>query len=271
MDIVTHILSGVAIGTVVAGFSKKGIKEQTGIITLSGLGGALPDLDAISLWSGFDRSIGHFLGLHHSGKQIYFSKFWYSHHGFFHSILAAIIIALLAGLIASLIKNGFRNQSMNNLKNYFKDQMLYFLAFVLGFIMHLFEDMPTPACVWKGVNLFWPLKFYTGGTGDIWWWNNYDIFLIIAGVIIINGIFLLAKRIIKNKVKILTIAIFGTGFILSLILIKTRGFDFNYKGQITKAKYEQYENKSKEIQRELLGDKVFNFMSRVDKKLPVNF
>jgi hypothetical protein len=63
------------------------------VIGFSGLGGALPDFDAISLWSGFDKTFGKLFNLSNSGEVIYFSKFWYSHHGFLHSILASVILA----------------------------------------------------------------------------------------------------------------------------------------------------------------------------------
>jgi len=41
-------------------FSRRGSLEKTGITSLSGFGAALPDLDAISLWSRFDSTIGKF-------------------------------------------------------------------------------------------------------------------------------------------------------------------------------------------------------------------
>ena len=58
MDIITHTLSGVATGTVVMSFSPKGYKAKLGILSISGFGAALPDLDAISLWSRFDNLFG---------------------------------------------------------------------------------------------------------------------------------------------------------------------------------------------------------------------
>ncbi len=102
MDILSHSLSGVAFGTVIASFTDKGFKRKAGVVLLSGFGGALPDIDAISLWSKFDTTIGHFFGLAHSGNEIYFSKFWYSHHGAMHSLLVAGIVTLIIGILLSL-------------------------------------------------------------------------------------------------------------------------------------------------------------------------
>ena len=55
--------------------------------------------------------------------------------------------------------------------------------------------------VWNGVNFFWPSKYYIGGTGDIWWWNNYDIFLIVLSVVLTNTVILLSAPLIGKKIK----------------------------------------------------------------------
>jgi len=50
MDIISHTLTGVAVGTVVATYSDQSWRSKTLIILTGGFGGALPDLDAVSLW-----------------------------------------------------------------------------------------------------------------------------------------------------------------------------------------------------------------------------
>ena len=114
MDILTHTLSGVAIGTVITSFSNNGFRKKTGIILCAGFGAALPDFDAISLWSGFDSTIGKLFGLI-SGKEIYFSKLWYSHHAFMHSIFASLIFAMLFLLFLYLFKSKFKSLSFSGL------------------------------------------------------------------------------------------------------------------------------------------------------------
>lgn len=268
MDILTHTLSGIAIGTVISSFSKKGFGEKLIIIAMSGFGGALPDFDAITLWSHFDNVFGKILGLHHTGKEIYFSKFWYSHHAIFHSILASIVIALFIGLTIFLLKKVFSKKSDNILSEY-KDNFLILFGFICGFIIHLFEDMPTPSYVWGGVNLFWPSRLYIGGTGDIWWWNNYDIFLIVIGVVIINVLILILSRFIRFDARKFTVSVFLIGSILCLIQIKTRGYSFNYKEDASR--FKEFEEKSKEIQKRILGDYLFKQMVKFDTKVGVNF
>ena len=55
MDIISHSLTGLAVGTVCAHFSKDTWRNKVVILCASTLGGALPDLDALSLWSGLQR------------------------------------------------------------------------------------------------------------------------------------------------------------------------------------------------------------------------
>ena len=269
MDILSHTLSGIAIGTVVSSFLDKGFGNRLGVIVIAGFGSILPDFDAISLWSKFDSIFGKLFGLNHSGKEIYFSKFWYSHHGFMHSLFASIIIALVFVFLLYLIKSKFNKVSLKGLIQNIKCCQLYWISFILGFLIHLLEDMVTPGSVWGGVNFFWPSNSYLGGTGDIWWWNNYDIFLIVLGVIFLNGFILGAKQFIKIDVRKLTVGIFILGFAFSLFQIKTREFDFAYKGHTSR--YNEFEIKSKEIQKRELGTRLYNLMERFDNRIPINF
>jgi len=266
MDIISHTLTGIAIGTVIATVSKQNWKLKSTIIILGGIGGALPDLDAISLWSKFDTNIGSFLELGHTGKQIYFGKFWYSHHAIFHSLFTPIFILTL-WLCISLIKR--KSFNLIALKSQFIKRKYLFSSFFLGFLFHLIEDMPTPSSVWGGVNLFFPSSNYIGGYGKIWWWNNYDLVLIIISVIIINlSVNLLPKALNKLKIK-LSITIFLSGLLFGLFQINTRTSDFSYTGHT--AHYKQLEADSKLIQKEILGEKLYNFMTAVDNKIPLNF
>lgn len=266
MDILTHTLSGIAIGTIVTSFSNKSLLNKIGVTAFAGFGAMLPDFDAISLWSKFDSTFGKLFGLEHSGKVIYFEKFWYSHHGFLHSILASILIMTVFVFILNLTKS---KKSKVTLIQLIKNKKLYLIGFILGFVIHLLQDMPTPYCVWGGVNFFWPSKSYLGGTGDIWWWNNYDIFLITLTVIVLNGLVHIFKNVIKAKISYLTTLIFLTGFTFSIVQIKTRNFDFNYVGHTPR--YNEFENQSKEIQKRILGNRMYDFMEHFDNAIPINF
>jgi len=269
MDILIHTFSGIAAGTVISSFSKRGFLNKTSIILLGGLGGAFPDLDALSMYSKFDSTIGHALHLNHAGKDIYFSKFWYSHHAFLHSILGGLTVALILALIYYLFKSKFRNLNFKSFAQKSYSYRLTFMAFFIGFFIHLLEDMPTPSCTWGGVNLFFPGSSYIGGTGDIWWWNNYDLFLIIFTVIVLNIILLSLSRVLKLSAFKLTPIVFLIGMTFMVFQIKTRDFDFNYIG--FSPRYNEFEAKSKQIQKKILGDKVYRFMEKLDAKIPLNF
>lgn len=269
MDILTHALSGVAIGTVIAGIAHSSIKQQIGYIAIGGFGAILPDIDAISLWSRFDASFGKLLGLAHRGKDIYSAKFWYSHHGFMHSIVACIAISILFCLLLHLIKTRFQPKELKLFPTRLFNNKYYLLSFGLGFLLHLLGDLPTPSSSWGGINIFWPSKQYLGGTGEIWWWNNYDIFLIISGIIISNLIVLLVGKLQKRNIFKLTLTIFLLGFTLTFFQIKTRPCNFAYADHTTK--YDQFEQESKNVQKQILGNKLYKLMLRFDSKMRINF
>lgn len=262
MDIVSHTLTGVAVGTVFATISNFSWKKKILIVLSGALGGALPDLDAISLWSKFDSTIGRLFSLNHTGKEIYFEKFWYSHHAAFHSILAPIILILISTFSYSIKRE-------KSIKEYLNTRIFFLLAFFFGFIFHLLEDMPTPASVWGGINLFYPSSNYSGGFGKIWWWNNYDLVLIIASVIVLNLLInVIPKHYHKIKMRA-SILVFALGVSLFIFQINTRPIDFSYTGHTPN--YNRFESQSKLIQKEILGDKLFQIMVSIDNKIPLNF
>ncbi|MDH6304872.1 inner membrane protein [Parabacteroides sp. PF5-5] len=245
MDVFTHTLSGVAVGGCLSLYAGSW-KEKGATLCLSALGSALPDIDAISLWSGFDATIGRIFNLAHPGKDIYSAKLWYSHHGFMHSLLAALAIAFILGLI-------------------FRKKWLLPLGFFFGFVIHLLEDMITPAGSWGGVRLFFPSETYIGGTGNIWWWNNYDIFLVISFVSLIILALQLFLRFDRKNVRRIGTITFFIGFLIVTLLVETRTYNFNGKP------YQTCEDKSKEIQQKRLPRSLYRAMESLDKALPFYF
>jgi len=269
MDILTHTLSGVAIGTVISNCSNDGFKHKLKIVLISGFAGALPDLDAISLWSGFDATIGNFFHLSHTGKEIYFAKFWYSHHTYLHSLLAGFFITGLIGIMGYLTDNQSNDRkTINFITSIYKNKFLL-IGFFLGFLIHLVEDMPTPASTWGGINFFCPSKLYIGGIGAIWWWNNYDIFLIVVTVIIINLILSIIRPLVSFHLGKFAIGTFITGVIIIVFQISTRDYDFGYMGHTTK--YQEFEIESKQQQKDILGDSLYQIMEDFDNKLSIYF
>jgi membrane-bound metal-dependent hydrolase YbcI (DUF457 family) len=265
MDLLTHILSGVAAGTVVAGFSSKSRRNKVATVAFGGFGGMFPDFDVISLWSGFDATFGRMFNLKHTGREIFSLQLWYSHHGFLHSVIGSLVIATVIWLTIYLLRNRFKNLSLKGFGKSVLKHKEILLAFIAGFIIHTIEDMPTPSGGWEGVNFLWPSKIYTGGTGDIWWWNNYDIFLFVVGVIFVNSLLLFSNKLFKTNLKKVTLLVFAADVFLGTYQVKTRGFDFNYaKGKVC-------EIKSKEIQKEILGQRVYSIMEALDKKVRIPF
>jgi len=268
MDIITHTLSGIAISTIVASLSKKEIWEKGGIVLCGGIGGILPDIDAMSLWSRFDSTVGTFFHLSHKGRDIYFSNYWYSHHNFFHSLVGGlIIISFLLALFSLPVIVCSKN---NKIKSVFKQIEVYWIALFLGYMMHLLGDLPTPSCSWGGINLFWPLPKAIGGTGHIWWWNNYDIFLIIGGCCAINMVMTVVYNLLKKPfIRYLPLFICLVSFISVLHQIEQRNECFAYTGYTKR--YDDYERNSLEIQQKILGNKLYSIMRNVDRKLRINF
>jgi membrane-bound metal-dependent hydrolase YbcI (DUF457 family) len=262
MDILTHTLSGLAVGTLFAGRSTGNFKTKTSIIVFSGLAAALPDIDAISLWSKFDSTFGRLFALEHSGKVIYSEKFWYSHHSFMHSLFATVLFTLLIGLLFWLFS---KDKKSSTLFGFFCNKKLLLFGFFFGFIVHLLQDMITPASSWGGVRLFFPLEIYVGGTGDIWWWNNYNLFLVVVSTLFLNLFVLILFQ--KNVIKAckFTRNIFIIGCLCFIWQIFYIDYDFNGKN------FSNNEQKSKEIQYKILGENIYSKMEKLDNSLRIYF
>ncbi len=266
MDILTHTFSGVAVATVVANYNQVSSFRKTKIILAGAVGGALPDIDALSMWSKFDQTIGSFFNLSHSGRVIYGSKFWYSHHAFFHSLIGSLILGTLFLSLVYLIR---RRKANISLPGFTKNYSVFFIAFVLGYWAHLAGDLPTPSSVWGGIGLFWPSENYVGGYGKIWWWNNYDIFLLILFYIILNVLSPAISKYIRTRSRIFTISTACIALALILVQINTRHYDYSYVGN--SSNYAAMEKNSKEEQKRILGNRVYLYMNKLDRSLRINF
>lgn len=260
MDILSHTLTGIAVGACAGNFIKP--PASRGIFILIGaLGGAFPDIDAISLWSKFDTTLGSWLHLTHTGEEIYCGKFWYSHHGFFHSLLAMAMFGSLFYWIPFL-KNKITKKNV-----VLKVYSLWALTFFLAGTFHLLEDMPTPDNIWGGVRLFFPFEVYIGGWNYIWWWNNYDLFLIIYSVAMCNCFLLF---IMKNWTlrKWFSMGLFAFGIIGYCYQVHQRP---NFIVDATSKKYVHNDERSLVIQQTILPPFLFQGMQQFDQLLPLYF
>ncbi|GAB6121761.1 metal-dependent hydrolase [Dysgonomonas termitidis] len=268
MDILTHALSGAAVATSASTFVKTTPLRKVKIILTGTLGGMLPDIDAISMWPRFDATFGKLFGLADTGKIIYSNKFWYSHHAFFHSLTASILLGILLILSMFLIRKLSKKSDLHII-DFTRSHIIYFVVFVLGIWAHLAGDLPTPASAWGGIALWWPSENYTGGYGKIWWWNNYDIFLLITCCTIAN-LTIPMFRTLRDNAKAITTTILSFTIIFILIQINTRQYGYAYT-KSTATTYAEMEQNSKKEQQRILGKRLYKIMDRFDRTLRIYF
>jgi inner membrane protein len=264
MDILTHTLSGVAVAGAVAALTAKPLWKKTLVLCCGAMGAVLPDIDTITLWSRFDSVIGQRLGLPQAGHTIYFSNYWYSHHNWTHSLAAGAFFTLLIGLLIYLwARFVSKTPSFSTLR---KTKGCYLLAFFLGYGMHLLGDLPTPGHTWHGIKLFWPLLTPIGGTAHLWWWNNYDIFILFAACCAaIAGLLVLFQIFKKPFLTYLPLVICLLTIGLALYQIAHRPVRFNH------ANHAANEKQSLIIQKKILGDSLYRAMVALDQQLKIHF
>jgi inner membrane protein len=268
MDILTHTLSGTAAASVIAAFSSRSLKDKFLIICCGAAGAILPDVDAVTRWSAFDTVIGKALGLSQTGRIIYCGRHWYSHHNFMHSLAAAAMFTL-TGALLWYFHCRWRSDC-RSASTFVQTKRSFLLSFFIGYLMHLLGDLPTPDSVWGGIKLFWPLSTPVGGFGKIWWWNNYDIFLIFLMGSAVNAALILLNRIFKSRsLHYIPALLFLGMFCAALFQITHRPTSFASGGN--PAGHANKEHQSQVAQKDILGDRLYGLMEALDRKIPVPF
>jgi len=268
MDILTHTLSGITAATAIAAFSNRSLWKKSLLIACGAAGAILPDIDAITRWPGFDAVIGSTLGLSQGGGSIYYGNHWYSHHNFTHSLAAGAIFTLLGALLWYL---GHRwSPIARSPANFIQDKKGFFSAFFMGYTLHLLGDLPTPGSIWHGIKLFWPLATPVGGFGHIWWWNNYDIFLLLlagslAGTSLVFLNHFLKMRSLRYLPAMLGLVIFSA----TLYQIAHRPIRFSGPG--SSFSHAENERQSLAIQKTILGEKLYGIIGAMDRHLKIPF
>lgn len=142
------------------------ILQQATLLTASGIGGLLPDID-------------------HKGSTIsrsnpvisFFVRLFFTHRGFTHSLLSLALIAGLAYFIASIVGSGIG--------------FWIAIGFGIGYASHILLDSFNP----KGVPLFYPIrhKFSFAGivTGG---WAEKLVFIICIVITVLCEMTLLGIR-----------------------------------------------------------------------------
>lgn len=249
MDIMIHLLTAITAGTTIAAYKCSTVKQKIATLVVSFFAGILPDIDVISLWSGFDRTFGHWFSLADKGRDIYHATFWYSHHGFMHSLLAVVILSSLVFAISKYL--------------FYSPKSLWIaLAFGSGYTVHLLGDMVTPGGPWGGICLFFPFKSYVGGTGSVWWWNNYDIFICALIMAITSTLLMFVSTKVTRKILLPFVV---CGFIVIAVIVCSQTHNYN------NGTYSNNEKISIEIQKERLSPSLFNALTTFDSKIKVQF
>lgn len=262
MDILIHTLSGTATATVIAALHRCRPSQKIKILGVGAFAGALPDFDAISLWSRFDRTIGTWFNLEHSGREIYFGKFWYSHHVFMHSLLCDVLLTVFLAMCGCWIYQHWFKRAPCYWSG-MRYLSVYVLTFFLAYFSHLLGDLPTPGGSWGGINLWFPFTEFTGGWGYTWWWNNYDIFLILLSCILLNITIMICWGRWEKVLMYLPGGIYLCAVGLICYQLSQRPANLN--------SHSSKEQQSLQIQKEILGEKLFLMMRRFDQALPVYF
>lgn len=264
MDLVINLLIGVLSGTAVAAYNMSRPAQLWKLIIIGIIGAWFPSIDEITLWSSFDAVVGTALGLTSSGTEIYFGKFWYSHQAFFHSIFSVILFSVLLALAAGW----FYRYILKGASTYARATRycsIYAIVFGLAYLLHLGGDLVAPGGPWGGIRLFFPFEVYIGGWGFTWWWNNYDLALILLVCSILNIAFIYIIPPLRKGMRQLPGGILILAVLLIGVQLGKRDFDFNRPG------YSVREHASKEIQRHMLGESLFSAMEEVDETLPIYF
>jgi hypothetical protein len=156
VHILSHFGTGFCVG---AGIAAIGGRARFDVSLWMGLGAVLPDLDGLTVF--FDH-------------KVYYSRYWFSHHGALHSPVVAATAVLLSQLLV-LPMRGLEGSSRWRVP-----------VFVLiGWLIHLLEDLPCPAGPWGGLPLLWPISSQRfGGWTHIWWLNEYLIAVLGLGALL---------------------------------------------------------------------------------------
>ncbi|MCI4666865.1 MAG: metal-dependent hydrolase [Bacteroidia bacterium] len=256
-----NILLGLGIGTAMAAWNRSRPAQQVKLMAIGALGACFASLDEITLWSRFDDTLGTWLGLEESGVEIFMGTHWYSHQAFMHSILANVLFSTLLllgmGLVYYKILKGA--PSLSSAINYVS---VYALTFGLSYFVHLLGDLAAPSGPWHGIQLFFPMEVHVGGWGMTWWWNNYDLSLVLGVVLILNLALIKWIPPLKKGMRYLPACVCGFALLLISWQLSTRGYDFNKEGYATR------EKASHHIQEEILGHKIHTMMAKFDEKMP---
>ncbi len=265
MDICTHVLAGALAGGGVALIARGSRTRLVAAMSWGAFGGFLPDVDAAPRMPGFDVNVGQWLGLQ-PGADIYYGSHWYSHHHFTHSLVAGLGAAAAVCLFLAL-ERLLRGPGREGERSWAIGMAP--MAMLCGHLAHLAGDLVTPASVWGGIQLLWPLPDMVGGWGLAWWFNNYDLFLVqVVGL----GLLMLVS--LPGRERPILARLLPAGVLLAtaaacVALLWLRETDYAYDGHAPD--YQALESASLVEQRRLLPPPLYRAMNTFDTWNPLPF
>jgi hypothetical protein len=141
----------------------------------------------------------------------------------------------------------------------------YTIAFALAYLLHLAGDLISPSGIWGGMALFFPAKQYVGGWGLVWWWNNYDLLVILLLCIVFNLAMTFGLPMRSEASQRPPVFMFCLALLWISLQVSRRETDFNGQNFVTN------ETLSHEFQESVLGAPVYHQMRKVDEALPFGF
>jgi len=254
----THAAAGVFAATSVMALARR--PRPFLAVLVGGLGGVLPDLDAIPGFPGFDRTVGAWLGLP-SGASIYSGGAWYSHRHFTHSLAAALLATGVLALVWLVLSRPRRLAPDTERRD--RVEPLALLGFALAWVLHLVGDMVTPGGSWGGVQLLWPHPVMVGGWGLTWWWNNYDVLLLFGVGGAVNLGLILGRRWVPRRVVRPSAAAVGA-LVVALVAVQLRGRSYEIEGD-----HWEMEARTHQEQIRILGPRLGHTLVQVDQRIPM--
>ena len=88
-------------------------------------------------------------------------------------------------------------------------------------------------------------------------------------VITFNTLNLLLSSLYLKWKKLVAVLVFALGFILAIVQMNNRQFDYFYSG--FNVNYAEKELQSKQEQQRILGTTVYSWMVKLDNAIPLNF
>jgi membrane-bound metal-dependent hydrolase YbcI (DUF457 family) len=253
MDSLTHFFSSVIVGSVFATLQKRERRNGITTITFGVIGGIAPDIDSLSDLP-FVKYMNDNPSIYQNPELKTVSLPWFSHHHFFHSLVGGIFISVLFVSLFFFLSRHFLDR--DDKKPSIKSTMIYLFSMLCSYFIHLVFDFITPPGIAGGMMLLWPLSKLFGGTGNVWWFHNYDIILIllVSSLVCIFVVFKERQHRFRKMIPILSVTI-----VLLTIQIHRRDFVYNpTKG----AEFSDCERHAIDFQRHTFGHQIIDVFYR---------